>query len=227
MLNILDPSTPVGTVVLGILKALGTVIILAVLAWLLGPLKWPSQKRRLHKIILSDRRFRFVFNPDANRSKIVTFRADGEIGEGQNNNENRWRIRRGKLEILGYDGKLYSRFAYDQKTGRLTHTNDPDCRSILGQYFTPLFVILGTQSRTNDDEVQAIASYLSRGATSFKWFRENTEFDYSDKEFNKIVYRNPDLFKAMKIVKRDKDGKKSRTGLPGMKLTAQDRKQKE
>jgi len=78
-------------------------------------------------------------------------------------------------------------------------------------------------SVTDDDEVNTIASYLSRGAHSFQWFRENTEFNYSDKKFNKIVYSNPDLFKPIKIVKRDKDGEKSISGLPGMKLTVQAR----
>ncbi|MBT4814643.1 MAG: hypothetical protein HOJ57_29445 [Lentisphaerae bacterium] len=139
MSDVLDPSKPIGTVVFGILATIGATAILAALAWALGPLKWPFQRRRLIKIILSGRHFRFVFNPGANKSKIVTFGRDGEIGEGRNSNENRWRIRRGKLEILGHDGGLYSRFVYDPKSGRLSHTNDPDCRSILGQYFEPQF----------------------------------------------------------------------------------------
>jgi hypothetical protein len=80
-----------------------------------------------------------MFNPGANKSKVVTFSHNGEIGEGRNSNEYRWRIRYGKLEILSHDGKLYSRFVYDPKSGRLNHTNDPDCRSILGQYFEPQF----------------------------------------------------------------------------------------
>jgi len=134
-----DPSKPMGTVVLGILATAGATAVLAAAGWALGPLKWPIHKRRLLKIILSGRHFRFVFNPGANKSKIVTFGRDGQIGEGRNSNENCWRVRRGKLEILGHDGRLYSRFAYDVKSGRLTHTNDPDCRSILGQYFEPQF----------------------------------------------------------------------------------------
>jgi hypothetical protein len=137
--GILDPTQPAGVVVLSILATVGASAILAATGWLLGPLKWWFQRRRLLKIILRDRRFRFVYNPGEGKNKAVTFLLDGRIGEGQNGNENRWRIRRGRLEILALDGRLYSRFAYNPETGRLAHTNDPDCRSILGQYFEPLF----------------------------------------------------------------------------------------
>jgi hypothetical protein len=78
-----------------------------------------------------------MYCPSKNQSKIVTFLADGEIGEGKNDNENSWRIRRGTLEIFGINGKFYSSFRFDHKTGNLIHTNDTKSRSILNQYFEP------------------------------------------------------------------------------------------
>lgn len=78
-----------------------------------------------------------MYCPSKNQSKIVTFLTNGEIGEGKNDNENSWRVRRGTLEILGVDSKFYSSFRFDRKTGHLVHTNDPNSRSILNQYFEP------------------------------------------------------------------------------------------
>ena len=130
-----DPSTATGTVILDILAGIGLVAILALLIWLFGPLKWPINANRIRKILIRDRGFRFVYNPEADKSKFVTFLANGEIGEGRNNNENRWRIRKGKLEILAVDGKVYSRFLHEPASGRLVHTNDADTRSVHGQFF--------------------------------------------------------------------------------------------
>jgi hypothetical protein len=73
------------------------------------------------------------------QAKVVTFLSGGEIGEGRNSNEDTWRIRRGALEVLAKDGKIYSRFVHDKKSGKLAHTNDPDTRSIHGQYMIPHF----------------------------------------------------------------------------------------
>jgi len=133
----IDPTTATGTVILNILAGVGLIAIIALLSWLLGPLKWPIESRRIRKIILRGRGFCFVFNPEANKSKFVSFLPNGEIGEGRNNNENSWHIKRGRLEILAVDGKIYSRFRHDPVTGRLVHTNDIDTRSIHGQFFVP------------------------------------------------------------------------------------------
>ncbi len=135
--NMVDPSTAIGTVFLNILASVGVVAILAFFSWILGPLKWPFQSRRIRRILLRDRGFLFVFNPERDQTKIVTFLADGQIGEGGNNNENTWRIKKGKLEILAVDGEIYSRFKHDQDTGRLVHTNESDTRSVHGQFFVP------------------------------------------------------------------------------------------
>jgi len=133
----LDPSTATGTIILGILATVCATALLAVLAWLAGPLKWPFQNHRLRKIILSNRDFRFVFNPEVNKAENITFLTNGQIGKGQNSNEHSWQIRRGKLEILATDGKWYSRFSLEPKTGKLTNTNELGTRSVHGQYFVP------------------------------------------------------------------------------------------
>lgn len=67
----------------------------------------------------------------------MTFLPNGEVGEGKNSNEYTWRIRRGKLELLAFDGKVYSRFVQNKKNGMLEHTNDADTRSNHGQYLLP------------------------------------------------------------------------------------------
>ncbi|MBU2885962.1 hypothetical protein KO507_09335 [Gilvimarinus agarilyticus] len=120
---------------------LGSVI----LGWMYGPIKWYRENEKLKKILLSGRRFNFFYRPTDKKFKPVTFLPNGEIGEGKNPNENSWRIRRGKLEIFHQDNCIYSRFVFDQSSGRLKHTNDADCgRSVFGQYFEPLFK--GTRS---------------------------------------------------------------------------------
>jgi hypothetical protein len=131
----LDPST----IISGLIVGVGSAALLAVLAWILGPLKWPFQSKGIRKILLNARHCRFVYNPGDNKSKFVKFLPGGQIGEGKNSNENTWRLRHGKLEILAFDGQLYSRFRYNRKTGKLEHTNDPDARSTMGQYFEPQF----------------------------------------------------------------------------------------
>jgi hypothetical protein len=74
------------------------------------------------------------FNPAVpNGKKSITFNESGEIGEGRNNNETKWRIQNGLLEILDSDGNVFSRFKYDSEKKRFEHTNDPDTLSIRSQ----------------------------------------------------------------------------------------------
>ncbi|HOD84594.1 MAG TPA: hypothetical protein PKG77_24510 [Phycisphaerae bacterium] len=134
--SLLDPGTPDGAVFSQVLAGILLLAIVAVLGWVLGPLKWLCSNRRLKRFI-ECHQFMFVFNPDnpEQKSKVMTFLTNGDIGEGRNNNEYIWHMRRGCLEILGSDGVLYSRFRLDLSTGRMTHTNDADTRSIRRQYF--------------------------------------------------------------------------------------------
>jgi hypothetical protein len=84
--------------------------------------------------------FILVYNPHSGASKTVVFLDDGQIGAaGRNNNEDTWRIRKGCLEFLTDDGKVYSRFRFDKTTGRLACTNDPDLGSLFNQYLFPQY----------------------------------------------------------------------------------------
>jgi hypothetical protein len=79
-----------------------------------------------------------VFNPVTNRTKVVTFAPNGDIGEGRNGNEHKWRINGGRLEILNDRSEVYSRFFLLPDGRSLHHTNDSDTKSIKGQDLTPV-----------------------------------------------------------------------------------------
>ena len=83
-------------------------------------------------------RYKFVFNPATDGSKILTFLGDGTIGEGRNNNESTWRVSGGKVEILDSKGAVYSRFNLLHDGRSLHHTNEDDTRSLKGQYMVPI-----------------------------------------------------------------------------------------
>ena len=157
MSNFLDPSTAFGSVILNILAGVGLVAVLAAIGWLAGPVRWLIAGRSLRQILLNGRSFIFVFNPTNGQAKILTFLPHGEIGEGKNSNEHSWRIHHGALEILAFDGLVYSRFVHDKKLGKLVHTNDPDTRSIHGQFihpqFTPWSVASELISSSDNDSV--------------------------------------------------------------------------
>ncbi|WP_407166612.1 hypothetical protein [Bradyrhizobium sp. ORS 111] len=83
-------------------------------------------------------RYRFVYNPLTNKSKVVRFGVNGEISEGRNGNEYRWRISGARLEIINDKNQVYSRFFLLPDKITLHHTNDPDLPSLKGQYFEPM-----------------------------------------------------------------------------------------
>jgi hypothetical protein len=152
MASLFDPNSAAGSIVLQMVAAAVIAGGAVVCGWLFGPVRWWRDGRRIRKMILSGRYFRFVYRPGENKSKIVTFEADGRVGEGRNSNENTWRTHRGRLEIFAQDGGIYSRFMFDSVSGNLVHTNDPDCgRSAFGQYFEPQYKPWpkDTQTRTN------------------------------------------------------------------------------
>ena len=140
MPSLFDPNTAIGSLIVQILVAVLLLIGASICGWLFGPFRWWRDGRRLRKMLLSGRYFRFVYRPGENKSKPATFLSNGKIGEGQNSNENTWLIRRGCLEIFAHDERIYSRFRFDPASGRLVHTNDTDCdRSVFGQYFEPMY----------------------------------------------------------------------------------------
>lgn len=74
------------------------------------------------------------FNPDVTQGKKdITFLPDGSIGDGENDNESRWRIQEGTLEILNRGGNVFSRFRYNDEKKRFEHTNDADTLSLRDQ----------------------------------------------------------------------------------------------
>jgi hypothetical protein len=87
---------------------------------------------------LTNRTWRLIFNPASPKGrKKITFSDDGAIKEGQNDNENTWRLRDGLLEILNSEGQVFSRFQYDTSKGIFLHTNDDDTLSIRSQRIEP------------------------------------------------------------------------------------------
>lgn len=127
-------------VISGVLSAVIATVLIGAVAWLAWPFRWRRQGAAIRKLIADERRLNFIFNPNTKMAKEITFLANGSIGLGKNDNENSWRIRRGTLEIIASDQKIYSRFRYERATGHLLHTNDPELRSIPGQYMQPRLV---------------------------------------------------------------------------------------
>jgi hypothetical protein len=67
------------------------------------------------------------FNPANPRGrKRISFNKDGTIGFGRNQNEFRWQISNGMLEIYREAGTLQNRFRYDEIADRFVCTNDPN-----------------------------------------------------------------------------------------------------
>jgi len=85
---------------------------------------------------LTTNTFRLFFNPRASvgYSKRMTFAPGGGITEGNNRNENSWRISNGKFEMVRLDGTVHSRFNFDDAKKRFDLTNEPDLRAIKNQY---------------------------------------------------------------------------------------------
>jgi hypothetical protein len=86
--------------------------------------------------LLCSRRWLLVFNPPS-RSKTITFLPSGAVGDGQNKNEYSWRVVAGKLELVQADGRVHSRFVFNQRTTSFLHTNDSDTASIRSQFIVP------------------------------------------------------------------------------------------
>jgi hypothetical protein len=80
-------------------------------------------------------------------------------------------------------------------------------------------VELVAPQETTDQEINAIVSYLQRSPHSFQWFRDNTDFQYTNEQFDAVVAKHAGILEKVTIVSRDEDKKKSTPGLPGMRLT--------
>ena len=67
-------------------------------------------------------------------------------------------------------------------------------------------------------EIKAIVYHLQRSPHSFEWFRDNTEFSYSDPQFETLIAEHAGLFERVMVFGRDEKIKR-----PGMRLTAEAR----
>jgi hypothetical protein len=127
------PFWPVAQLVL---KVLSLACLVASLWWIYQYQQPATATTDQWSVLLSSRKWTLVFNPP-HRSKPITFLPNGSIGEGQNTNEHSWRVDRGKLELVQADGRVHSRFVFNQRTTSFLHTNDPDTPSIRGQFIVP------------------------------------------------------------------------------------------
>jgi hypothetical protein len=142
-LKFLDPTSSPETFFLQVIAVVvgGVLLIpaIAVLRWLGTPLKWWWRNWDLQELIRRRREFILVYQPNAGFSKPIKLLDNGQIGAGRNNNEDTWRVRRGCLEFLTDDGKVYSRFKLDKAASRLRGTADLDVASVWGQYLYPQY----------------------------------------------------------------------------------------
>jgi hypothetical protein len=80
---------------------------------------------------------------------------------------------------------------------------------------------------TSDQEINIIIYYLQRSPHSFQWFRDNTEIQYNDAQFNTLLAKHSGILEPITIVSRDEEKRKSSPGLPGMRLTREYRQKLE
>jgi hypothetical protein len=86
-----------------------------------------------------DKKYRLYFNPTMGKgkSKVIAFADNGVISEGNNDNENSWRIASGRLELLNAKGTPHSRFGFDQRFGVFVMIEDEALPAIKNQYMVP------------------------------------------------------------------------------------------
>jgi hypothetical protein len=74
------------------------------------------------------------YNPNnPNGKKELVFNADGTFGEGGNDNEFKWQMKNGLLEIHRKNKILQNRFRYDPPSGKFICTNDLDAEGYPNQ----------------------------------------------------------------------------------------------
>jgi len=86
----------------------------------------PTARMTPSRKMLCDRPWILVFDPIAKKAKQMTFLPNGIVGQGRNQNEYRWQITQGMLELLRKDGRLQNRFAYLEAAHEFHSTDDAD-----------------------------------------------------------------------------------------------------
>lgn len=109
----------------------------------LGP---PAMRRRVASAIkdpealrdrLTRQRWTFYFSPAGNNgSKSLSFRPDGSIGEGRNENEHNWVFEGDRLAIYRRNGDLQNVFRYSD-SGRFEYVFDVRAVGFKHQYLVP------------------------------------------------------------------------------------------
>jgi len=89
--------------------------------------------------------------------------------------------------------------------------------------YKDLEVELVAPQEAGEQDISEIVSYLQRSPHSFQWFRDNTEFQYTDPQFESLVATHPEILQRITIVCSDQAKRKSTAGLPGLRLTAKGR----
>lgn len=93
-----------------------------------------STDEEISRILVGGHDWVLIFNPNTpNGRKGIGFDADGTITLGKNNNEHKWKVRNGLLEIFNSKDQVFSRFTYDKAKNVFYHTNDADTLSIRNQ----------------------------------------------------------------------------------------------
>jgi hypothetical protein len=70
-----------------------------------------------------------------------------------------------------------------------------------------------------EQEMNALVSILLRSPHSFQYFREHTDFNYSDQEFGTLIDKHAGVLERVDIISREEKKRKDAPRLPGMRLT--------
>jgi hypothetical protein len=74
---------------------------------------------------------------------------------------------------------------------------------------------LPVPQETRAEEIDPIVMYLRRSPHSFQWFRDSTEFQYSNEQFEELIHKHAERLEKVNTVSRDKSENEP---LPGMRL---------
>ncbi|MDX5362798.1 MAG: hypothetical protein LPJ91_01400 [Pseudazoarcus pumilus] len=70
----MDMALFVQDVASGVLSTVIATLIISGIAWLVWPFRWRLQGRAIQRMIADQRRFKFVFNPEAKAHKVACCR---------------------------------------------------------------------------------------------------------------------------------------------------------
>lgn len=85
------------------------------------------------KEVLIDNEWSMCFRPPDGKKRI-SFKENGEVGRGKNNNEHKWSVNDGVLEIFTDKDIIHNKFWYSPAKSKFLAVDSPDIRAFLGQY---------------------------------------------------------------------------------------------